>query len=126
MAVRKQDFKHGGIYMVDLGLHKQTSHIQQGLRPCIVLSSEAGCVFSPVLTVVPTTSKELRRIYPTHLPLVPNETNKLNGATTALCEQITTVTKEQFQFKIGDLTSEELTELMKKLAYSLGYQATPH
>lgn len=120
MAVRKQDFKRGGIYMVDLGLHKQTSHIQQGLRPCIVLTSEAGCVFSPVLSVIPTTSKELKRIYPTQLHLTPNESNKLNGATTALCEQIVTVPKDRFQFKIGDLSKEELDELMNKLSYALG------
>ncbi len=122
MAVRKQDFKRGGIYMVDLGLHKQTSHIQQGLRPCIVLTNDAGCVFSPTLSVIPTTSKELRRTYPTQLPLTPNETNKLNGKTTALCEQIVTVTKEQFQFKIGDLTEKELNDLIQHLGYALGLQ----
>lgn len=120
MTVRNQDFKHGGIYMVDLGLHKQTSHIQQGCRPCIVLASEAACVFSPILTVIPTSSKTLRRIYPTQLPLTPNETNNLNGKTTALCEQIVSVTKEQFQFKIGDLTPDELNELTKRLTYTLG------
>ena len=120
MAVRKQDFKRGGLYMVDLGLHKPTSHIQQGPRPCIVISNDAACVFSPILTVIPTTSKELRRVYPTQLPITPNETNKLNGATTALCEQIVTATKDQFQFKNGDLTEEEMAGLMKCLTYSLG------
>lgn len=120
MAVRKQDFKRGGLYMVDLGMQKQTSHIQQGPRPCIIISTEAACVFSPILTVVPMTSKELRRIYPTQLPITPNETNKLNGATTALCEQIVTVTKDQFQFKIGELTPEEMTQLMERVTHTLG------
>ena len=121
MSVRKQDFKRGGIYMVDLGLTKQTSHIQQGSRPCIVLSNEAACVFSPTLSVVPMTSKELRRVYPTQLPLIPNETNKLNGKTTALCEQLTTATKDQFAFKIGDLTEEELEKLEQCVHLALGF-----
>ena len=121
MSVRKQDFKRGGIYMVDLGLHKKTSHIQQGTRPCIVLSNEAACVFSPTLSVIPLTSKELRRVYPTQLPLTPNETNKLNGKTTALCEQMTTVTKDQFTFKIGDLTKQELKCLEACVQLALGF-----
>lgn len=47
--------KRGDIIIADLGQHETS--IQSGIRPCVVMSNNMANKHSPVITVVPLTSK---------------------------------------------------------------------
>lgn len=58
--------KRGDIIIADLGQHETS--IQSGIRPCVVMSNDMANKHSPVITVVPLTSKIHKKEYlPTHV-----------------------------------------------------------
>lgn len=77
-----REIHRGDVYWVDLKL-EIGSHIQGGTRPCVVVSNDAGNAVSPVVTVVPLSTK--LDDHPYH----PRVYTRKEGQ--ALCEQITTV-----------------------------------
>lgn len=87
--------------------------VQGGDRPVIVISNDVGNVYSPVVIVVPTTTK-IKKNLPTHFKI------DFGKPSTVLCEQVFTIPKASLGEKIYTLTYEELEELDKALAQSLG------
>lgn len=77
------------IYQAALPIIKG-SHIQSGCRPVLVISNDMANKFSPVVTVVPLTTRLGKKCLPTHVTLL---TSGLRGVSLALCEQILTIDK---------------------------------
>lgn len=113
--------RKGDIFYVKLGTNKD-GHIQnggsKGIRPCIVMTNEKACMFSPVLLVVPITSSNSKRqkYMPTHLKI----SNPLKKESIAIFEQILTVNRYQLCGKIGCLSKKQLSEADKKIMISFG------
>ena len=82
--------KRGDIIIADLGQHETS--VQSGIRPCVVMSNNMANKHSPVITVVPLTSKIRKKQYlPTHVFLNGYRNTGLDRHSLALCEQITSV-----------------------------------
>lgn len=107
----------GSIIMVDLPMSNNS--IQGGLRPCLVVSNDKGNQYSPVLIVVPITSRQTKKPMPTHFHIEPSLTNGLTRKSIALAEQIITIGKEMVTDVIGELNLAEMNLFNNKLKKSL-------
>ena len=63
-----------------------TDHIQDGVRPAIVIQNNKGNTFSPTTHVVPLTSRLNKAKLPTHTIVESNEMTGLNKDSIAQCE----------------------------------------
>lgn len=87
------------ICLVRLDLPRKGSHVQGGFRPAVIVSNDVCNRYSPVVTIVPLTSKRKKYI-PTHLNICGFG---LNGPGIILCEQITVINRTQVARKIGHI-----------------------
>jgi len=86
---------------------------QRSGRPAIIVSNNEANKFSPVVEIVYLTTREKKDL-PTHVSI---NTSKYNS--TALCEQITTVSKDRVGDYIGMCSEEELARVDEALLKSL-------
>jgi mRNA interferase MazF len=107
--------QHGTVAMIEL---KQDGNLQGGIRPCIIVSNNKACEVSPVLTVVPLTSKTKRPL-PTHVELYPSIESGISMTSTFLAEQITTINRTSIKRVMGVLTSIEIKLIKKAIQKSL-------
>ena len=100
---------------------KEGSHIQGGRRPVVIMSNNNANKYSPVVTVVPLTSKLKKRSLPTHVTLFAEG---LSTVSTALCEQLTTIDKSQLIRRVGTVSDpEDRAALNRALAVQFGMMA---
>lgn len=85
------------IWLADIPVLKN-SHIQYGYRPVVVVSNDAANTYSPVITVVPLTSRMHKPHLPTHVYLVGQG---LERAGIALCEQIMPLDRHRLRRRLG-------------------------
>lgn len=108
------------IYQAALPIIKG-SHIQSGCRPVLVISNDMANKFSPVVTVVPLTTRLGKKCLPTHVTLL---TSGLRGVSLALCEQILTIDKARLGRYIGYVSDpDDQTALDRAMAIQLGLAA---
>ena len=84
------------IWLADLPRNENSS-VQQGTRPVIIISNDIANQHSPVVTIVPLTTKSKKPMR-THVNLF-NE--GLTSVSLALCEQITSLDKSRMVKRIG-------------------------
>lgn len=102
--------KRGDIYYVDFGDNK-TSHRQSGIRPVIVISNNKANHNSPVVTVIPLTTRVWKKKYqPTHVQIPRRIKTGLKKASMALAEQVETLDKELLIDKVGTITDALVME----------------
>ena len=89
------------IYLADLP--KQGGSIQYGYRPVIIIQNDRGNESSSTVIVIPLTGK-LKYGQPTHV-FIGTHTG-IKRPSTALCEQIQTITMNRLSRKIGEITRE--------------------
>lgn len=87
-----------------------------GGRPAIIVSNDEGNKASDIVEVVYLTSERKKEL-PTHA-----EINSAVKPSTAICEQITTVSKQRLGLYVGRLTEAEMTAVEKAIKISLGLQ----
>lgn len=109
----------GEIYMVDFGEGEGES-VHQGRRPCVIISNDVGNRYSNIVNVCLLTTKIMKKQYPTHLKLTPNELNKLKLPSTLMAEQVRTIGRERLWFKIGKLTDEEIHKMDEVIQVTFG------
>lgn len=90
---------------------------QQGSRPALVVSNNTGNEHSGQVTIVYLTTKDKKPL-PTHVKIM------CKVPSTALCEQITTVSKERLGDYIRCATPAEMRAIDKALAITLGLDNT--
>lgn len=105
----------GSIVLVELS---GEGHIQRGIRPAVVVSNNKACEVSPVLTVVPLTSKTKHSL-PTHVKLYPSIESGISMTSTFLAEQMTTVNRTSIKRVMGVLTSIEIKLINRAIQKSL-------
>lgn len=91
--------KQFDIWFAELPL-KEGSHVQGGRRPVVVVSNDLANKYSPVVSVIPLTSRLGKRDLPTHVSLY---FDGLTSRSLALCEQVTTVDKRLLTWRIGSV-----------------------
>ena len=110
------EITRGSIVMVDLPLGNGS--VQGGTRPAVVISNDKGNKFSPVLIVVPLTSKT-KKLLPTHHTIEPSTINGLSKTSIALAEQIITVGKDMVRNIVGTLEEIDVNFINRKVMTSL-------
>lgn len=90
------NFKRGNIYYFKLPKISNESHIQSGMRPCLVVSNDFNNRFAPLLTVIPITTSLAKNKLPTHVSFSDAD---ITGAltlrhSTFLCENIMQIDKD--------------------------------
>ena len=111
------EIKRGSIVMVDLPLGNGS--VQGGTRPAVVISNDKGNKFSPVLIVVPLTSRMDKKYMPTHHTIEPSTINGLSKTSIALAEQIITVGKDMVRNIVGTLEEIDINFINRKVMTSL-------
>ncbi len=110
--------KRGEIYYIKSSYSESGFEIK-GSRPGVIVSNDRNNASSGCLEVVFMTTQPKKNL-PTHV-LVRQDTAR---PSTVLCEQITTVDIGRFSDYMGTLTEEEMLEVDKALAISLGLNLT--
>ena len=110
------EIKRGSIIMVDLPLGNGS--VQGGVRPAVVISNNKGNKFSPVLIVVPLTSK-VKKFMPTHHTIEPSMINGLSKTSIVLAEQIITIGKDMVRNIVGTLEEIDINFINRKVMTSL-------
>jgi len=104
--------KRGEIYMVNLE-SKGVSSIQTGRRPCIIVSNERCNQHSPVVTIIPLSSKMTKAKLPTHVLLGAECGLQMNSI--SLCEQIQSCDTKNIEFKVGTCTELKMKSIERAI-----------
>ena len=114
MEEKAVEIKRGDIFWVE---NEGAVGSEEGKsRSCIIVSNNMANRYSPVLEVVYVTCKEKKDL-PTHVTIRRTQTQS-----TALCEQITTISTRRLKDKVGHLTKTEIDNIDIALAISLGIE----
>lgn len=112
--------ERGDILIADLGRIPDTS-IQSGVRPVVVISNDKANTYSPVLTVVPVTSKIYKKRYlPTHVILTYMDAPGIGRYSLALAEQVTSIATSSVGKKIGKVRPEALARIIQAVEVQIG------
>lgn len=112
MALGDKEIRHGDIYYIYPDNYIGSE--QGGGRPAIVVSNDMGNRYAPIVSVVFLTTREKKAI-PTHAAI-----QSTGRDSTALCEQVSTVSKERIGGFLVACSSDEMREVDRSLAAALG------
>ena len=114
-TTKERCIKRGEIYWISSNPYKETlGDVQRPNRPAIIVSNNAGNTFSYTFEVVYLTTAPKKDL-PTHATI-----RSTDQVSTALCEQITTISDEQIGSYIGRCTDNEMAAIDTCLLISLG------
>ena len=114
--------KRGDVYYADLG--KGIDSEQSGIRPVVIIQNDVGNSFSPLVVVVPITSKK-KFIHQLHV-LIGKEFG-LKVDSYAMAEQIVTISKRKFFInnqepkRVTSLTHRKMMEIQDAINFELGF-----
>lgn len=107
----------GNVYMVQMPIQNndEPHSVEQGHRPVVVVSSEAGCRTSGIVMVCPITTKIK------NLSCNVDTTWSLAGKQSQiLCNQIVTMPKSELKVYKGYVPKEEMRKVNVAMLISLG------
>lgn len=109
----------GCIYLMDFG--KQDGSVQGGFRPGVILSNRLCNRFSPVLIVVPLSTKKRKHTLPVHTSITESDLTKgtLTKESVIHCEQIQSINRSAVHKFVGEISIEKLRQIEKTLLLSL-------
>ena len=87
------------LYMANLPYHED-SHILRGPHPVVIVSNDVTNANSPLITVVPLTSRLRRFDLPTHIPL---SGQGLWKDSMAICEQVMPLDSSRCMRQLGHI-----------------------
>jgi mRNA interferase MazF len=108
--------ERGDIILADLDPAK--GHEIQKTRPVIVITNNIANMHSPLVTVIPVTSKRLDRVL--RFELLLGKVKGLPKPSKALVQQLRTIDKNRLVSKLGTLSDEAMSELDERLKIHLG------
>lgn len=112
-----QTIRRGDIWMVEL--KESYQYMLKGLHPCVVISNFKACNKSPIIQIIPISSKP--KSMPMHVEL---EGCGLNKKSICLVEQITTINRDALRFQLGKVSFEKMQEIQEKVNMQLGFTST--
>ena len=115
------NIKRGEIYLVNLG--NQKGSIQSGKRPVIIISNNMNNKYSPIVNVLPITSKTKNNI-PVHVRI--GVESGLIKESTILAEQNIPINKDQIIKYVGKCNKYKMYEIEKALLIQNGINLNIH
>lgn len=92
---------------------------QSGTRPAIIVSRDAINATSPVLIIVPTTSRSNKKhLYPSHVEMKMGEAG-LTVDSVVLCEQVRAISRTKLQTFIGHVSNQRMSQVNASLKIAL-------
>ena len=107
------DIRRGQVWWWDCATHNR-KHIQEGMRPVVIVSNDTCNVASPVVTVVPLTTS-VKRPYPQQVPIVVND-----GISIAIADQLTSIPVSELKKYICTLRDFQMDQIDRAMAIQLG------
>ena len=112
--------KRGNILYVNMSDEYEGS-IQGGMRPVVVVSNNQANKHSPVITVVPLTSRTYKKKYlPTHVLLKEWHCFGLGRDSVALCEQILPLNRKDIVECVGEVDKKMMKKITKAVQIQVG------
>lgn len=108
----ENEYHRGEIFFINEG--ESSGSEQGGARLGIIVSNDIGNKHAPIVEVVYLTSRE-KKLMPTHVRIKSSPIPSI-----ALCEQIETVYKKRIGKYIAKATMDEMKQIDKALAVSIG------
>ncbi|WP_102342376.1 type II toxin-antitoxin system PemK/MazF family toxin [Galactobacillus timonensis] len=113
----EREFHQGDVYLARLGCPYGSE--QGGIRPVIVLQNDAGCIYSPTVTMVPLTGTIKKQHLPSHYVL--QDARFLRKRSMVLGEQIDTIDKGRMISYLGTLSKRDLEATAEAVKEHLGF-----
>ena len=111
------NIKRGGIYLA--ALDPVVGREIAKTRPVVVVSNDKNNEFSGTITILPITSKNLKKIYPFEVILSKGSGN-LPKNSKLKADQIRTLDKSRIVKFIGTLEKQEVDQIDKAIKIHLG------
>lgn len=102
--------RYGDIYMAELNEDMEGS-LQSGMRPVIVVSNNNANKYSPVISVIPMSTKIKKRNLPTHVFM---QNCGLAKPSLVLAEQVTALNQSRLRKKVGSIKKTEYESKIKR------------
>ena len=111
------EIRRGSVYWWNCPEHNR-KHIQEGVRPVVVVSNNQCNEASGVVTIVPFSTKA-KKAYPQQVPVVFDE-----NVSIALCDQITSVPVGELQRFVCELSPFQMDQIDTAIAIQIGLVST--
>ena len=111
-------YKRGDIYLVNLKPYRGSE--QGGVRPAVVVQNNSGNYHSPVLLVVPLTTKIKKESMPTHCLI---KSHCLRELSMAICESPRPIDKTRIQGYLGKVTKADMDKISVCLKASFAWKS---
>lgn len=95
--------KRFDIVLIDFG--RSIGSEQSSVRPAVVVGNEMGCMYSPVVIVMPFTSQLNKKNIPTH-HIINAEPGGLKNDSLLIGEQPTPIAKSRIKKVLGHISNE--------------------
>lgn len=108
------DIRRGQVWWWNCPAHGR-EHIQEGVRPVVIVSNDKCNEVSSVVTVVPLTTR-VKKPYPQQVPII------LNGdVSIALADQLTSIPVSELHRPICDLLDFQMDQIDVAISIQLGF-----
>lgn len=105
--------------IVLINFDPSVGHEIRKIRPAVVIQNNTACKHSPILTVIPFSSKPYSgKIF--EVLITKNKTNMLLKDSVLLINQIMTFDKSRIVKKLGKVNKDELNQIFKKIDIHFG------
>lgn len=102
--------------IVSLDLDPTVGHEQSGIRPCLVIQTNAGIGKMPTLLVIPFTS-QVKKVYSFEVVVSPSETNGLRQDSKLLIGHTKAVDRSRVKKVLGVLDSVYYAQVFQSLDF---------
>ena len=102
--------KFGDIFYAEL---KRDGNVQGGCRPVIIAQNDIGNMHSPIVEVIPITSKHKASYMPTHVTITADDISGLDTDSVAMAEQVRVIPQTALRQRVGQLKHHELVGVGK-------------
>jgi len=88
---------------------------QKGIRPCLVIQTNASGNNSLTTIIIPFSSKKIEKIYPFEIKISPSKKNGLEKTSKLKCERVRIIDKNRLIKKIGIVEKSYYNDIFKAL-----------
>ena len=120
-----QNLRRGQLWLADLGtVNGYDDHIKRGVRPVVIVSNNKANENSPVIHIVPITTRVRRKLYlPTHVFLNGFRTPGLHSHSVAACEQVQAINTTDLIELLGTLDEMQMLKVSLAIAVQFALDA---